>query len=86
LKIPASVHYQYLSITKITLTEDQNVLENEKITHITLNDTNYLPWMHTTLIGLGGGLKFEYVTGELQKSVLVNSYFPMTQEKKTLKE
>jgi gag-polypeptide of LTR copia-type len=60
--------------------------QNEKITHITLNGTNYLPWMHTASIGLGGRSKLEYVTGELQKPLPVNPNFPTTQEKKALKE
>jgi hypothetical protein len=60
--------------------------QNEKITHITLNDTNYLPWMHTTSIGLGGRSKLEYVTRELQKPLPINPNSPTTQEKKALKE
>jgi hypothetical protein len=39
--------------------------QNEKITHIVLNDNNYLPWVHTDTIGLGERSKLEYVTGEL---------------------
>jgi gag-polypeptide of LTR copia-type len=60
--------------------------QNEKITHITLNGTNYLPWLHTVTIGLGDKSKLEYVTGELPKPIPVNPNFPTAQEKKALKE
>jgi gag-polypeptide of LTR copia-type len=60
--------------------------QTEIITHITLNGTNYLPWLHTVTIGLGGRSKLEYVTGELPKPIPVNPNFPIAQEKKALKE
>jgi hypothetical protein len=41
--------------------------------------------MHTTSIGLGIRSKLEYVIGELQKSVPVNSNFPTAQEEKSFK-
>jgi hypothetical protein len=50
-----------------------------------LNGNNYLPWVHTVTIGLGGRSKLEYVTGE-PKSVPTNPNFPTAQEKKALKE
>jgi gag-polypeptide of LTR copia-type len=56
--------------------------QTEKITHITLNGTNYLPWLHTVTIGLGGRSKLEYVTGELSKPIPVNPNFPTAQEKR----
>jgi gag-polypeptide of LTR copia-type len=56
--------------------------QTEKITHILLNDINYLPWVHTVTIGLGGRSKLEYVTGELPKSEPVNPNFLTAQEKK----
>jgi hypothetical protein len=62
------------------------VSANRKITHIILNGTNYLPWVHTATIGLGDISKLEYVTGELPKSESVNPNFPSAQEKKALKE
>jgi gag-polypeptide of LTR copia-type len=60
--------------------------QTEKITHITLNGTNYLPWLHTVTIGLGGRSKLEYVTGELPKPIPVNLNLLTAQEKKALKE
>jgi gag-polypeptide of LTR copia-type len=51
-----------------------------------LNGINYLPWLHTVTIGLGGRSKLEYVTGELPKLIPVNPNFPTAQEKKALKE
>jgi hypothetical protein len=56
--------------------------QTEKITHITLNDTNYLPWLHTVTIGLGGRSNLEYVIGELPKPIPVNLNFPSAQEKR----
>jgi hypothetical protein len=38
----------------------------EKITHIILNGTNYLPWVHTIAFRLGGRSKLEYVKGNYQ--------------------
>jgi gag-polypeptide of LTR copia-type len=55
--------------------------QTEKITHITLNDTNYLSWLHTIIIGLGGRSKLEYVTGKWPKPIPLNSNFPIAQKK-----
>jgi hypothetical protein len=60
--------------------------QNEKITHIVLNDDNYLPWVHIVTIVLGGRSKLEYVIRELPKSKPTNPNFPTAQEKKILKE
>jgi hypothetical protein len=66
--------------------------QTEKITHILLNDTNYLSWVHTITgeleyVTIGkyvtiGRSKLEYVTGELPKPEPVNPNFPTAQEKK----
>jgi hypothetical protein len=60
--------------------------QTEKITHIILNDTNYLLWVHTVIIGLGDRSKLEYITEDLPKPELANPNFPTAQGKKTLKE
>jgi hypothetical protein len=73
----------FLSKTSKTTTMSQ---QNEEITHIVLNENNYLPWVHTVTIELGGRSKLEYVTGELQKLGPTNPNFPTAQEKKALKE
>jgi hypothetical protein len=54
----------------------------EKITHIILNGTNYLPWVHTVTIELGGRSKLEYLTRKLPKPEPVNPNFPTAQEKR----
>jgi hypothetical protein len=69
----------FLSKTSKTTTMSQ---QNEEISHIVLNDNNYLPCVHTVTIRLGERSKLEYVTGELQKSELTNPNFPNAQEKK----
>jgi hypothetical protein len=55
----------------------------EKISHITLNGSNYLPWMHTVTIRLGDRSKLEYVTGELSKSEPMNPIFQQLKKKDT---